>query len=178
MKMQTLVTALGFALMGAAAQAQTVTYDFDKNTDFSKIKTYAWARGQEIPDDFNHKRIVSAIDSQLAAKGLTKIEGETTPDVYVAYGAGFERNLQINGSSSDFGGPFYRGNRTGSARTEEVVTGTLVVGMIDVKTNAVVWRGAASRDLDPKASPEKKDKNINKAVSKMFEKYPPKAKGD
>jgi hypothetical protein len=128
----------------------------------------------EVQDDFNHKRIAAAVDSQLVAEGLTMVEAGGMADILVAYGAGFDRNLQITGSSSDWGGPFYRGNRSGSARTEEVVTGTLVIGMIDPETKSVVWRGVAVRDLDQKASPEKRDKNVNKAVGKIFEHYPPK----
>jgi hypothetical protein len=107
-------------------------------------------------------------------KGLTKVAPDGMADVYVAYGAAFDRNLQVSGSSSDFGGPFYRANRTGSARVDEIVTGTLVVGMIDASSKSVVWRASASRDLDAKASPEKRDKAVNKAVAKMFSNYPPK----
>jgi len=92
------------------------------------------------------------------------------------YGAGFEKNLEINGSSSGWGGPLYRGSRTGSARTEEVVTGTPVVAMADPETKSIIWRGVASKDLDANASPEKRDKGVNKAVAKMFEKYPRKQK--
>lgn len=174
MRMQTLVTTLGLALLSAAAQAQNVTYDYDKGTDFSKIKTYAWTRGLELQDDLNHRRIVAAVDSQLSAKGLTKVQPGSMADVYVAYGAEFDRNLQVNGSSSDFGGPFMRANRTGSARVDEIVTGTLVVGMVDANSKTVVWRASATKDLDTNANPEKKEKNLNKAVKKMFEHYPPK----
>ena len=64
----------------------------------------------------------------------------------------------------------YRGSRTGSARTEEVVTGTLVIAMADPETKSIIWRDVASKDLDPNASPEKRDKGVDKAVAKMFEK--------
>jgi len=175
MRMNKFMPMLGLALASATASAQKVTYDYDKATDFSRIRTYAWVHTrEEVQDEFNHKRIVSAVDSQLSAKGLTRVEEGGMADVLVAYGAGFDRSLEIKGSSSDWGGPFYRGNRTGSARTEEVVTGTLAIGMVDPETKSVVWRGVASRDLDQNASPEKRDKNINKAVAKLFEHYPPK----
>ncbi|MBW8869922.1 MAG: DUF4136 domain-containing protein [Acidobacteriales bacterium] len=58
----------------------------------------------------------------------------------------------------------------------EVVTSTLVVARADSETKSVIWRGVASKDLDQNASPEKWDKNLNKAVAKMLEKYPPKQK--
>ena len=175
MRLKTLLPTLGMALASATASAQKVTYDYDKGTDFTKIRTYAWTHTQEeLRDELNHKRIVAAVDSQLTAKGLTRVQEGGMADVLVAYGAGFERNLAINGSSSGWGGAVYRGNRTGSARTEEILTGTLVVAMVDPETKSIVWRGTATRDVDQNASPEKHDKSINKGVAKLFEHYPPK----
>ena len=173
MRMNTLVPMLGLALASATASAQKVTYDYDKATDFTKVRTYAWVHSrEEVQDELNHKRIVAAVDSQLSAKGLTKVREGGMADVLVAYGVGLDRNLEIEGSSSNWGGPLYRGNRTGSARTQQVVTGTLVVAMADPETKSVIWRGVASKDLDENASPEKRDKNLNKAAEKMFEHYP------
>ena len=42
------------------------------------------------------------------------------------------------------------------------------------RDNKMVWRGTASQDLDPRASAEKKDKEIHKVMEKMFKNYPPK----
>jgi hypothetical protein len=39
----------------------------------------------------NHKRIIAAVDSQLATKGLTRVQEGGMADVLVAYGAGFEK---------------------------------------------------------------------------------------
>ena len=146
MRMNTLVPMLGLALASATASAQKVTYDYDKATDFTKVRTYAWVHSrEEVQDELNHKRIVAAVDSQFSAKGLTKVQEGGMADVLVAYGVGLDRNLEIEGSSSNWGGPLYRGNRTGSARTQGVVTGTLVVAMADPETKSVIWRGVASR---------------------------------
>jgi hypothetical protein len=48
--------------------------------------------------------------------------------------------------------------------------------MYDPKSKQLVWRGVASKTLDPKAKPEKKQKNITKAVTKLLKKYPPEVK--
>jgi hypothetical protein len=40
----------------------------------------------------------------------------------------------------------------------------------------LVWRGVASKTLDPKAKPEKQEKNLRKAVAKVLKNYPPKQK--
>ena len=165
--------ALGIAMLGTVVAAQSVNYDYDRSADFWRFKTYTWVRGTELKDELNHKRIVSAIDAQLAAKGLSRVEGQEGADVLVAYHANFDENLQINGHSSGFGGPRF-GNLSGTATTQRIVTGTLVVDMMDARTRAMVWRGSAERDLNPGAKPEKRDKNITKAAEKIFKNYPPK----
>lgn len=172
-RIATLIGTALLALTSTTASAQEVTYDFDKSADFSKLHSYAWVRGTPVNDDFNHKRIVDAIDKQLAAKGLRMAEGKADVDALVAYHAAFSRNLEINGSG--WGGYRFGPARSGSARVEEIVVGTLVVDVIDAKTGTILWRGIATKELDVNASPEKRDKNINKAAEKLFKNYPPKA---
>ena len=167
-------TALGMALFGTIAVAQSVNYDYDRSADFSKFKTYAWVRGTELNDELNHKRVVRAIDAQLATKGLSRIEDARNADMVVAYHANFDQNLQINGFSSGFGGPRF-GNVSGSATTQRILSGTLVIDMMDAGTKALVWRGIAEQDLNQGASPEKREKNITKAAEKIFKNYPPKS---
>jgi hypothetical protein len=45
--------------------------------------------------------------------------------------------------------------------------------MYDRTAKQLVWRGMASKTLDPKAKPEKRTKNLNKAMAKMLKNYPP-----
>jgi hypothetical protein len=173
MRIATFVTAVTLAMAGTIAFAQNVSYDFEKAADFSKFKTYAWVPGTNLSDPLNHSRVVRAIDTQLAARGLSKIETGANPDVFVAYHASFDKDLQINGFSSGWGGYRFGGMRTGTVRTEEILTGTLVVDVVDAKTKTIVWRAMASKDIDVKASPEKREKNINRAAEKLFKNYPP-----
>jgi hypothetical protein len=42
--------------------------------------------------------------------------------------------------------------------------------------HTLVWRGVVSKTLDPKAKPEKRQKNLTKALTKLFKNYPPTAK--
>jgi len=162
-------------MLGGLAGAQTVTYDYDRATDFSKIKTYAWVRGINLDwDELNHKRIVNAVNAQLASKGLVEVKASDNPDVLVAYYAIFNRDLMVDWFSSGWGGPAFGFDRIGSARVEEQWIGTVIVDMKSTKTGSAVWRGIARKEVDVKASPEKMEKNINKAAEKLFKNYPPK----
>ena len=60
--------------------------------------------------------------------------------------------------------------------TSTVYVGQLDLSMYDSAAKQLVWRGVASKTLDPKAKPEKKQKNIGKAVAKLLKNYPPKVK--
>jgi hypothetical protein len=166
MRVATLIGTAGL-LLSTSAWAQDVSYDYDKSADFAALKSYAWAPDGNIQDELTHKRIVQAIDAQLAAKGLHPVEAGAKPDVVVTYRAGVRQDLQVNGYGA------YRLNRWNSARVEQVPVGALLVEMVDAKTKNVVWRGMATKDLDVNASPEKREKNINKAAEKLFKKYPP-----
>lgn len=171
MRVTTFFTTVSLMLLGTMALAQSVTYDFDDLADFSKFKTYSWVRGNPIPDELNHRRIVQAIDAQLSLKGLSK--AESNPDVLVAYHASFDTDLQISAMSTSWG-PYRRGGGNGVARATEVLTGTLAVDIVDARTKNIAWRAMASDDLNPNAKPEKRARNIQKTSEKMFKNYPPK----
>lgn len=174
MRIGTLVGTASLALLARTGSAQDVTYDFDKAADFARFKTYAWIPGTNLRDELNHKRIVNAVDAQLASKGLRKGDTDANPDLLVAYHASFNRDLEISGLSSGWGGYRFGPNRVGKARVEQILIGTLVVDMVDARSKTIVWRGVATREVDVKASPEKREKNINKAAEKLFKNYPPK----
>jgi len=176
MRIATMLTTLGLALMSAGASAQNVTWDYDKEADFTRYRTYTWVPGTNLGDEFNHKRVMAAVDAQLAAKGMRRVEANENPDMLVAYHASFDRDLQINASSFDtggWGGYRFGSNRTGSARVQEILVGTLIVDLVDAGTRDVVWRGIANKEVDVKADPEKRDRNMNQAAEKLFRKYPP-----
>lgn len=169
-----------------ATVAQDVRYDYDKDKDFSKYKSYKWVsiKGADKPDELTGKRIMAAVDAELATKGLTKTDGETA-DVYIAYQTAIGTEKQFTsyntgwGYGPGWGGGWYGGGMSSTTTygsTSTVYVGQLDLSMYDPATKQLVWRGVASKTLDPKANPEKKEKNIGKAVKKLLKNYPPKQK--
>src|SRR5262252_4203874 len=71
-----------------SAAAQDIKYNFMPGTDFTKYKTYRWARVPNVqyPDQIIDTQITQAIDTQLSQKGLTKSTGEDS-DLVVTYQA-------------------------------------------------------------------------------------------
>ena len=173
-------------LVGAStAVAQDVRYDFDKEKDFSKYKTYKWVpiKGGDQPDDLTSKKITSAIDAELATKGMTKTEADTA-DLYVGFQTALGQEKEYSsyntgwGYGPGWGGGWYGGGGTSTTygSTSTVYVGQLDLSMYDPAQKQLVWRGVATKTLDPKAKPEKKEKNIAKAVTKILKNFPPKPK--
>jgi len=178
---------VAFLLLGvSAAVAQDVRYDFDKEKDFSKYRTYKWVaiKDADQPDDLTAKKITSAIDAELATKGLTKTDGDTA-DLFVGYQTALGKEKEYTsyntgwGYGPGWGGGWYGGGMASSTTygsTSTVYVGQLDVSFYDPAQKQLVWRGVATKTLDPKAKPEKKEKNVAKAVAKLLKNFPPKPK--
>jgi Domain of unknown function (DUF4136) len=174
-------------LVATAAFSQDVRYNFDKNADFSKFKTYKWVTLKDAAtvNDLVNKQIMDAVDAELATKGLTKVTDDTA-NLYVAYQAAVGQEKQFTSYSSDwgYGGGWYRGGwygggmgmSTTSGQTSTIYVGQLAVDMYDSANKDIAWRGVASKTIDAKAKPEKQQKNLAKAVKKLLKNYPPPVK--
>ena len=182
---KTLFMATAFLLVAAFASAQDVSYNFDQKTDFSKYKTYKWVtvKDAEQPDEITVKQIVASIEKQLATKGLTKTEGDTA-DLLVAYQVAVTKEKEATTWNTGYamgpgwGGRYYGGYGGGMTQTTTatIYIGALAFDMYDAASKTLVWRGLASKQLDTKASPEKRQKNLDKGMAKLFKNYPPKVK--
>ena len=65
------------------------------------------------------------------------------------------------------------GMQTTTTTSSTINIGTLDLDFYDVSTKKQVWRGEASKTLGSGKDPQKVEKNINKAMAKLFKKYPP-----
>jgi hypothetical protein len=182
-----LLSIVTILLAASAAIGQDVRYNFDKNADFSKFKTYKWVAIKDAgkPNDLTDKQIIAAVDSELATKGLSRVDGDNA-DLYIGYQAGVGQEKQFTSFNSDwgYGGGWYRGGWYGGAggmstttgQTSTIYVGQLALDMYDSTNRDLAWRGVASKTLDPKAKPEKQEKNLKKAVAKLLKNYPPPVK--
>jgi hypothetical protein len=172
-------------LLAAGSLAQDVRYNFDKSADFSKFKTYKWVPIKDAAkvSDLVDKQIKDAVDAELATKGLTKVEGDDA-NLYIGYQAAVGEEKQFTSYSTGYGygpgwgGGWYggMGTTTTSGSTSTIYKGQLDLDIYDSAGHVLVWRGVVSKTLDPKAKPEKQQKNLAKAVTKLLKNYPPPVK--
>jgi hypothetical protein len=170
-------------LVAGAALAQDVRYNFDKETDFSKFKTYKWVPIKDAAkvSDLVDKQIKDALDAELATKGLTKVDGDDA-NLFIGYQPAVGEEKQFNSYSTGWGygpgwgGGWYgggMGSTTTTGTTSTIYKGQLALDMYDSAKHDLVWRGVVSKTIDPKAKPEKQQKNLAKAVTKLLKNYPP-----
>jgi Domain of unknown function (DUF4136) len=174
MRMQTLVVAAAFTVVGTMAFAQDVKVDFDKSANFSGIKTFAVKIGTDWGNPLSEKRVVAEIEEALAGKGWAKAEN---PDALVVlHGATTVKkdlNTFYSGGYGGYGWRGYGGMGMSSSTTtvNEFTVGTLVVDIFDAKSKALLFRGTATDELSDKA--DKNAKKLAKASDKMFKDFPP-----
>jgi len=151
--------------------AQDVRYNFMPKTDFSKYRTYKWVKiGNAHPDQIMDAEIKQSVDSQLAARGMTKTDSDKA-DLYIGYQTAVDQEIQW-----DAWGTRSFGSGMGSWTSSTISIGTLVLDMYDPGREQLIWTGQATKTIDPSSNPEKNLKNLDKAVAKLLKNYPPKQK--
>jgi len=178
--------ALVLALVACSvAFAQDVRTNYMPGTDFSKFHTYAWVNDLQgvpavggHPDQILDAQVKEAINSQMVAKGFTKVEDGSKADLLLGYQLAIDQQKQINGFGDNFGGwggwgPWGGNFGTFSASTSSNYIGTFVVGMYDPGVKKLVWIGAAQHAIEPSKKQEKNQQRLNKGAQKLLKDFPP-----
>lgn len=168
-----MLASLSFNVM----QAQSVTTNSMPGTNFSQFHTYKWVavEGATQPNQIMDTQIKSAIDSQLATKGLTKTDGDTA-DLYIDYQVSVDQQKQWSAYGMGGGPRWGMGGGMATATSSNIDIGTLVLDMYDPSTKQLVWTGRATKTLDTGANQAKQQKNLNKAMQKLLKNFPPQQK--
>ncbi|GFZ92961.1 hypothetical protein GCM10011531_26140 [Aquaticitalea lipolytica] len=174
--MKTLPLLLLLVLVATSCSSVRVASDYDKNANFSQLKTFAFYKTgidkAEI-SDLDKRRILRAIESELLAKGYTKSEN---PDMLVSIFTKSQQRVDVYNNAWGYGGWGWGGfggwgwgwnQPSVSTRTE----GTLYIDLIDAKKKELVWQGMGTGYLSQNM--ERKEERIKEFVTKVMEKYPP-----
>jgi len=176
----------------AGCSSMEINYDFDPKANFSGLKTYAWLKEKQKPTgdpriDGNtilEARIHEAVNRGLAARGLREVD--TDADILVAYHVSLDKRRSVQTLNNAYGygpgwgygyGASYRpGYWAGAPETYvyEYEEGTLILDIVNPKNKELMWRGSAEDEVHFKSTPEKDQVQLNEAVSRMLEHFPPK----
>ncbi len=179
------VMALGLAL-STACSSYTVKTDYDPTITYSSYRTFDWyaaskkAKGKGSgTDPLLDKRVRVVVQTVLEGKGF-KQETLGEPDFLVTYYPIFHNRKYR--TTTSFGGGYGWGRRHwgygvgtrfSSSQVHQYREGTIVLEIVDSRSNQLVWQGAAEGALTDLSNPEDAQEQINKAVRDMLANFPP-----
>ena len=167
-----LALVLGFAVAHAAAQE--VTYNFDRDTDFSKFLSYKWVDIKSVQqvDYLTKRQIAIVIDAELAKKGLFKTESDYA-DLYIGYQTALSRQTLWMAYRDGWGyGPGWGGGLA-SLADASIHAGQLDLDIYLAREKKLVWRGAVTKAFDLSLTLDTSETKIQESVEKLLQSYPP-----
>ena len=174
-KLERLAT-LALAVSVIACSTLVVNTDYAPGTDFSKYKTFTLKPGAKAANPIAAERFKQSLGNALAARGLKQVPEGGDLNVFAHFSLGKETQLDTYGYGG-WGGWGYGGmGGMQTTQVREIPTGTLVIDLVDSKTNTAVWRGTAKDEISTTATPEERSQKADLVAQKPFENYPPQAK--
>ena len=170
-----LAATVSTAITGCATM--NVSSHVERGLDIAKYHTYDWGPADALPtgdprldkDPFFKDHLQGAVEKSMAARGLDWAT-TGTPDLRIHYHANISERIEIDQLDRD------RGYCAGDACTPPVISyeaGTLVIDVIDTRTNKLVWRGWAQHAVkDMLGNQDTMARQIDEAVTRMFARFP------
>lgn len=191
-KIKIIVVPVLFILFLTSCASVNVLSDYDRQTDFTVYKSYAFYKtgiDRAQISDLDKKRILRAIETEMDSLGFVKSE---EPDLLVSIFTNERVEVDVYGPAWGYGwgwgwgpgwgwgwpgyynpyfwGPGYYGNNV-STRTE----GSLYIDLIDAAKKELVWQGRGVGTLNNTKNIEKKEKRIREFVARIMQQFPPEA---
>ena len=184
----TLCAAVALAAVVACAPLR-VRVDYDREVDFSRYRTFDWLEpppgaGAETSESANpfarnsllDKRVRTAVERELAARGFVKTDGEAGQAVSfrVHYHVIIRERLAAYSTPDPAHHWGYHGYHGSGFELTQFQEGTLVVDVIDPQRNQLTWRGwAVGRNRDGHYT----EQEVKTAVRRVLERFPPAPSG-
>jgi hypothetical protein len=175
---------VGLGLFFTACATYSVRYDYEARADYSTFKTFDWyassrlGKDQErkVDDPIMDRRVAAAVERELTARGFRR-ETAADPDFLVTYYPVYRDMKYQTAQEIGFGGwgfrPFGVGISTVTSQEHRYKEGTLVLEIMDFRTNQRVWQAAAEGALTDLRTPQDADRQVSSAVHQMLERFPP-----
>lgn len=176
------LASLFFLLLFLSCSSVEVYSDYDKATDFTQYKTYAfYKKGIDKVEisDLDKKRILRAIERELKSKGFVPSDN---PDLLVNIFTKSREKIDIYNNNYYGWYPWYYGYGYGygypgygfgytnvSSSTE----GTLFIDLVDARKKELAWQGIGVGILSYYKNVDKKEARINEFVTNIMMQYPP-----
>jgi hypothetical protein len=175
-----------FLFAVSAAFGMSVKSDYEKDYDFSRLRTFAFKTDRASNDPLSTNtieagRIQKALAAQLQANGFS--QSQEKPDFIVAFYSRTREKTRVQSTGFDPGFGFGRGFGWGygipyRARwrwgfgpdiwTTTYIEGCVMADIIDAQTNELVWRGMVKDTVNGIGQTEKQANQAARDLVKRF----------
>lgn len=161
----------------SCAATMSVSSHVEPGLDLSRYRTFDWGPADALPTgdprlDQNplfRDRVQGEIEKQLSARGI-ELSTAGTPDLLIHYHANITDRISVNEVDRRYG---YCSGASCLGVTTDYEAGTLVVDIIDSRSNRLIWRGWAQNSVDDLLDdPDRMERSINQAITRMLKRLP------
>ncbi len=175
-----------FSLSSCATKPYVAT-DYEESYNFAALKTFTLKSEKQdtkeniLISPFTFSHIQSLINTELS-KRYQSVAENSAPDFLVTYHVVMEEKLDPTTYDELYGfGYWGRGYRYPSpffyrppmAGVRVYNQGSLIVDMVDAKTQQPIWRGVSEKRLNKGLSPQKQREILTSAVLEVLAQFPP-----
>jgi len=170
-----LLLILSAGLLFSCKPTLKVNTDYDRTADFSAYKTFGlhYLVTSRTVSQLNEERIWNSIRSTMSQKGY--IEKDRNPDLVIHAISVVKNKNYLSATSSGYTGlyrpyGYWGGSATTTVQTNQYKEGSLVINVVDAKTNRLIWEGIGNAEFEK--TPKNPDEAISNAVTKIMTGFP------
>jgi hypothetical protein len=165
-------------ISASCATTMTVSSHVERGLDFTTYRSFDWGPADALPtgdprldqDPFFKDHVQGTVEKELAARGIA-LATSGTPDLLIHYHANIRQRIDVNRIDRAYG---YCPGTTCPPETIDYEAGTLVLDVIDARTNRLIWRGWAQTSIgDMLHDRDQMARTIDEAVTRMLKRLPP-----
>lgn len=159
----------------SCATTMTVSSHAERGLDFSQYRSFDWGPPDALPtgdprldkNAFFKDQVQGAVEKELAARGI-ELAASAMPDLLIHYHANITQRIDPNRVDRAYG--YSAPDRGGAIEYE---AGTLVLDVVDTRTDRLIWRGWAQNSVeDMLDDPDRMAQTIHEAVTRMLLRFP------
>lgn len=181
-----LLLVLGAVMFAGCTTQPRVETDHQADFDFSSLKTFEVAQTKQdskeniLVSPFTLSHIHSALEGELAKRYQSAATG-AKPDFIVSYHVVIEEKIDPRSYDDLYGFGYYgRGYRYPrpffygpGAGLRVYSQGSLIIDIVDAKTEKPIWRGVSEKRLSRDMAPKQQREVLSRAVTEVIAQFPP-----
>lgn len=181
------IAAISFLIIGAGCGSSiTVTSDYDKEMDFTAIKTFGFLswnpESAALLNDLDQRRLENAVSSELEKRGMKRVDG--LGDSMIGFHVVIENKTGTTSYTDYYGGMGYYGRGgfgygygypyggggTTTTQTYNYTIGTIIIDQYESSTKKLMWEGVAQGEVTGDRS--NREENIKSDITRLYKDYP------